>query len=190
LIIDVSIFLDGDDDDDDIPPVIFSTGELFIVCPGILAAFHQNTSIVIIRPYNGEIHPIVTLILKRNQMLKHADSLLLAVDNTRTVNTPRIHSKSGLWYKVFAKMTARPTNNSNMMNSNDYLANTGGTMIGASAIFKILQNRPPMLDFPRAQPPAVVVVAAAAAAAMPPPPPVHDRPYAAIAQDGGASDNS
>jgi hypothetical protein len=108
----------------------------------IMAALHKNTSLVKIsdgRMHRALLNLLVVPILDRNQMLHHADSLL----GPQIAGTmPRIHSRSGLWPDAFARMKPAAA----VREDHPYHQN-----VGASAIFKILRQRPLMVRFQEQQ---------------------------------------
>jgi hypothetical protein len=141
----------------------------------IITALHQNTSVFVLETrgagydVDDDFQRKARPILDRNQKLKHADTLLALQPNTHMP----IRLKSEIWSRALAKMgeefcdddtdASSPdfassgetqgseegdgaVNNSNNNNRNDQHSVSYGGYTGASAIFKILQKRPGILE--------------------------------------------
>jgi hypothetical protein len=118
-------------------------GKALLVDPEIMAALHQNTSLVKLSDrFDEPENPLLVPILGRSQMLLHADSLL-AVPPPTAGARPQIHSRSNLWPVAFASMKLTVPNSIDPAHRDCPIFRN----VGASAIFKILREHPVMLRF-------------------------------------------
>jgi hypothetical protein len=110
-----------------------------------LPALHQNATIEELpglswRHFpddddNGVTFTVVDNILKRNHSLRYADALLAL----QPLTGMSIRSKSGIWCNAIAKLATTRRRRS-------LPRNAVATYTGASAVFKILQKRPALLE--------------------------------------------
>jgi hypothetical protein len=152
--------------------------------PAVMAALRENSSIVKLVPsFDAPTRHHIALLLHRSQGLEHADTLLLPMQPN--MGMP-IHSKSGIWYMAFEKLSQSVRANVLIKKdlycvdryrrgireeqSDDRNGGNPAVYTGASAVFKIFQKRPAILEKQLKRPPvdnAETISSSSAAAAEP-----------------------